>query len=349
MKVNKQYCGTTAKGDLYLISLENEKGTSVEILNYGAIIKSFKVKAADGKEVDIVLGFDNVDEYFSKEYLSNYPYFGAVIGRYANRVKGGKFKIDGKDYQIAQNQNGDCLHGGIEGFDKKVFEVIGYTALPNPTVTLRYISSDGEEHFPGNLDLYITFELNNENELSYEFKATTDAPTAVNITHHSYFNLDGGATTIGEHLLTINADNYLEQDSNYVVTGNLIPIASTAHDFRTERTINRDMDPEEGYDQSFVIANPGGLALAAKAKSKETGVQLNVFTTEPVVHLYCGKYIPEIKGKNGVKYGPFHAFCLETQVHPNAINIPSLPDTILRPGSVYSTRTVYKVSNGNQG
>ncbi|AFD09142.1 aldose epimerase family protein [Solitalea canadensis] len=346
MKITRELNGKTSDGQqLELVTLENDHKTIVKVTNLGGIITSMIFNSKNGEPVDIALGFDNSLDYLSPEYLKTDPHFGAVIGRYANRIKNAKFQIDGVEYQLAQTNGADCLHGGVEGFDKRVWEIVEIIESPELKVKMKYVSPDGEENFPGNLTVFLTIGLNNKDEISIAFDAETDKATAVNLTHHGYFNLNGGKGQIGDHLLTLNSSNYLEQDANYVTNGNLVNVKGTAHDFTSEKPINRDWDEKEGYDQSFVIDDKAdGLKFAAKASSKETGIVFEVFTTDPVVHLYCGLYIPEIEGKYGINYGRYSAFCLETQIHPNAINVPSFPNTVLRPGEKMHSETVYKLS-----
>lgn len=325
------------------IELTNTKGTYVKIFNYGAIINKFVVINKHGEKQDIVLGFDDFEGYVTEEYLRDYPYLGAVIGRYANRVKNGRFTIDGKEYQLSQDKGADCLHGGNEGFDRKVWEVL---PTIDPSVTLQYVSPDGEEHFPGNLTVQLTFKLTDDNELILDFKGTTDQATAINLTHHGYFNLSPELAPVGNHHHRMPASHYLEQDENYVVTGNLIPVEGTIHDFLGGKLISRDWDPEEGYDQTYVLDKKyGELTLASETSEEKSGLKLSVYTTEPVAHLYTAKYNAVKNGKAGVEYGPFSAFCVETQHHPNAINIPSFPGTVLRPGEMYKQTTIYKIEH----
>jgi len=321
--------------DIYLFHLINKQGTEVRVTNLGAITTAFIVPTAKGP-VNIVLGFDHVAEYVSPDYLAAYPYFGAAIGRYANRIANGKFSIDGQSYEVTCNQPPHHLHGGHEGFDKKIWQVKAYDAV-NAQLILTYKSVDGEEGFPGELNTELQINLTNENELVYTFRATTDQPTAVNLTHHDYFNLDPLSAGIDEQLVQIDADYWLAQNESFVVTGELIPVAA-AFDFRVPKPIGQDADPVKGYDQSFVINKSGGPV--ASAFSINTGLKLEVFTTAPVVHFYTGRYIPRLNGK----FGPFSGYCFETQVHPNAINIPSFPGTILRPGGTYEQQTSYRVS-----
>ncbi|NQX41463.1 aldose 1-epimerase [Pedobacter steynii] len=325
------------------IELTNTHGTYVKIFNYGAIINKFIVQNKRGEKQDIVLGFDDFEGYVSEAYLADYPYLGAVIGRYANRVKNGRFTIDGTVHQLTQAKGGDCLHGGNKGFDKQVWDVL---STIDPSVTLQYVSPDGEEHFPGNLTLQLTFKLTDDNELILDFKGSTDQATAINITHHSYFNLSPDLESVGNHHHRMPASHYLEQDDNYAVTGKLIPVEGTIHDFLGGKLISQDWDPEEGYDQSYVLDKEyGEFTLASETSEEKSGLKLSVYTTEPVVHLYTAKYTSVKHGKGGVEYHPYGAFCVETQHHPNGINIPSFPSTILRPGETYKQTTIYKIEH----
>ncbi|WP_316803465.1 aldose epimerase family protein [Pedobacter nototheniae] len=327
------------------IELTNKKGTYVKIFNYGAIINKFIVKNAQGKEQDIVLGFDTFEQYLDEKYLENNGLIGAVVGRYANRIKNGRFTIEDKTYQLAQNAGPDCLHGGITGFDKKVWDIIETSEEPNAAVTLEYESEDGEENFPGNLVVALTFELTDNDELILSYEAETDQATAINLTHHGYFNLSPNGGNLAKHKLQIFGSNYLEQDDNYSVTGKLIPVKDTALDFTQMKEIGKDWDANVGYDQTFVLDKiHGDLTLASKTISEDSGLVLSVYTTEPVAHLYTSKYLRAQNGKEGRDYIGYDAFCIETQHHPNAINIPEFPSTILKPEDLYTQTTVYKVS-----
>ncbi|MEP7372948.1 MAG: aldose epimerase family protein [Chitinophagaceae bacterium] len=346
-KNNGIFCLTHYSGeDIYLFTLRNIKGTEVSISNYGAIIMSFKVQDVNGGVNDIVLGFDKVDGYLSGEYLANYPYFGAAIGRYANRIKNGEFNVDGTKYLLKKNKITDHIHGGLNGFDKKVWQ---YHSGSEATLALKYKSMDGEEGYPGNLESTLSFELTDNNELIYEFTACTDKPTAVNLTHHSYFNLNSGYGTVNDHWVRINSSAILEQDDNFVVTGKAVPVDNTFYDFRQLKRIDEGWNADDGYDQSFILTEsrlvdiPTGLNLAAEAFSQQSKLKLEVYTNEPVVHFYTGKWIPTLNGKNGNNYGPFSGLCFETHKHPNSINIPDFPNTILRPGEVYQSKTMYRI------
>jgi len=337
-----QFCFTHPTGkDIYLYTLRNTNGTEVRITNYGAILLAYKIMMPDKSVNDIVLGLEDVHDYMTSDYVKNHPFMGAAVGRYANRIKSAKFEIDDKQFNVSNNWNGDQLHGGFAGFDKKVWDPVSFDEKCN-ILHLRYFSPDGEEGFPGNLEVNICFELNDDNDLIYEYAATCDQSTPINLTHHSYFNLNNGEGTILQHELRIHSDKILEQDDTLVTTGNYIAVDSTKYDFTEFHPIGERMNG--GYDQSFVIDNnTGHLALVAEAVSKTSGVKLQILTNEPVVHLYTGQGFPKLKGKNGVQYGPFSGFCLETHKHPNAINIPKFPNTVLRPGEKYHQKNVYKI------
>ncbi len=345
MPVDQKFCFKNNSGeDIYLFSLINKHGTKVSITNYGAIITAFIVKTKDDLFNDIVLGFDDVKDYLWENYLKNYAYLGAACGRYANRIKNGKFVLDGKDYQLTQNMGNDILHGGKEGFDKKVWEFVSLNELANPSLELKYLSNDGEEGFPGNLETIIRFELNDENELSYEFIATTDKPTAVNLTHHSYFNLNNGKGTIEDHEVKINASHILAQDEGLVCNGEFMAVANNQYDFKIFKAINTDWSKADGYDQCFIVDNKTEkLELVAEARSQRSGITLQIFSTEPAVQFYTGQGLNISNAKNGNVYKSFSGFCLETHKHPNAINIPHFPNTVLRPGEKYYQKNVYKI------
>lgn len=327
------------------VELINDKGTLVNIFNYGTIISKFIVKNAKGEPQDIVLGFENFEQYVSDAYLANYPYLGAIIGRYANRIKNGEFSIDGTSYQLAKTNGEDCLHGGQSGFDKKVWDIVATSEEPHASVTFQYFSLDGEEGFPGDLAVQLTFELTNNNELILTYQADTDEATPINLTHHSYFNLSPKLEPITKHVHQMNASNYLEQDSNFVVTGKLIPVEGTYHDFRKGKAIGENWNADEGYDQTYVLDKTyGELTLASKTSEAESGLTLSIYTTEPVAHLYTAKYLNVKNGKGNHDYKEYGAFCVETQHHPNGINIPHFPSTVLRPEEVYHQVTIYKVT-----
>lgn len=324
------------KEDISFFLLEHESGATARITNYGAIISSLVVRDRNNQLRDIVLGFDTLQEYTGSVYRSAYPYFGAVIGRYANRIKNGQFSLNGKAYQLPVNLGNDTLHGGREGFDSKVWTVEGFSEYPEPQLVLSYLSPDGEEGFPGNIKVTVTYTLN-ENGLTWKLDAITDVPAIFNPAQHTYFNLNGGTGSIETHKVKLFSMQYMEQDEALNVTGTLLTTKNTRLDFSEPRLVNLNWNSEQGYDQSFIInAYNGSLQLCAEAWSTDESLCLQVFTTEPVVHFYTGRWIPEVPGKRGVSYGPYSGLCFETQHHPNAINLKGFPDTVLNPGELLS-------------
>jgi aldose 1-epimerase len=344
MKANLIKTGHVIGGkNVYAVELINNHGTYVKIYNYGAIIGNFIVVNAHGEKQDIVLGFDDIDGYLTDDYLHKYPYLGAVIGRYANRIKGGQFTIDGKAYQVTDDRGKDSLHGGNVGFDKVVWDIL---PTIDPSLTLQYVSPDGDQGFPGNLTVQLTFKLTDFNELILDYKAHTDEATAINLTHHGYFNLAPKGGSVAKHVHHMPASYYLEQDDNFVVTGNLLPVEGTPHNFLAPKEIGQDWNPGTGYDQTYVLdKEEGELTLASETSEETSGLKLSVYTTEPVAHFYTAISLDVKNGKGGVNYGPAEAFCVETQHHPNGINIPAFPSTTLRPGETYKQTTIYKVEH----
>jgi len=339
-----QYCFTHTTGEeVYLFTLRNATGTEVCITNYGAIISSFKIKLANGEVNDIVLGFDKIEDYLGEGYLKEYPWFGAAVGRHANRIKNAEFEIDGTKYHLTKNRSNNQLHGGEAGFDRKVWKFLAQGETPHQWIELKYISKDGEEGFPGNLEVTVKFVLTEENELSYEYKATCDKATVVNLTHHGYFNLNNGKGTIEDHEVKIYGSAVLDQDKNLVATGGISPVTGTPLDFSEFVKIGEGLKKIEEYDKSFVI-DVNKDSLVAEARSAQSGLYMKIYSTEPIVHLYSGKWIPQVKGKNETIYRPLSGLCLETHIHPNAINIPHFPNTILRPGEIYHHKTSYRLT-----
>jgi aldose 1-epimerase len=327
--IQKQHTGIyIGEQEIVRIQLQHPSGDKATILNYGAVLSHWQVQTHD-----LVTGFDHIPDYWSEPYRAAYPYFGAVIGRVANRIKGGQFEIDGQVYHTPQNLGRNTLHGGKTGFDSRIWQIVAEGGSPNPFVTLRYSSPDGEEGFPGNLTTEITYTLG-QGVLNCTIQAHTDKPTPVNLAHHAYFNL--GGNDIRNHRVKLFANTFLEQDADFCPTGKLLPVVNSVYDFREYKTVSQNWDETVGYDQSFVIDNwDGHLKQAASCISEDGKISLDIFTTEPIVHLYTGRWIPEIAGKEGKKYGPYAGLCFETQVHPDAINRPEFPDIVLRPGQQY--------------
>ena len=331
--------------DVYSVTLENDRGMKVCLSNYGGLIQSIILPDKFNNYIDVVLGFDHLRDYISTDYLAHYPYFGAIIGRYANRIANARFPLNGQIVKVSPNTPPHQLHGGFSGFDKKVWDIVSVKTAPGPMATFRYVSKDGEEGFPGNLSVNITFQLNNSNELTLKIEAHTDKATAINMTHHGYFNLNGDASSIEDHIVEIPASHYLDQDVDYVSTGQLVAVDNTAHDFRKAKRIGHNWKVGEGYDQGFVLGkSPGVWGTAATAFSAQTGIKLEVSTDQPGVQFYTGKYVNVRNGKKRMHYRPFTSFCFETQQHTNAVNIPQFPNTILEPGDKYLHTVTYKFS-----
>lgn len=342
----KQLFGKTADGtavDLYTLS--NEKGMEAKITNYGGIVVSLKTPDRNGKAGDVVLGYDSLDGY-----LKSSPYFGAIVGRYGNRIAKGQFTLDGTTYKLAKNNGENHLHGGIKGFDKVVWEAKEVPNGNSAGLQLTYLSKDGEEGYPGNLSVTVLYTLTNDNGLKIEYTATTDKKTVVNLTNHSYFNLAGSGDIL-KHELMLNADKFTPVDKTLIPTGELKSVKGTPLDFTQPTAIGARIDqPDEqmkfggGYDHNFVINGAGSLALTASVYEPTSGRVMDVYTTEPGVQFYTGNFLGGMVGKNGQAYQKRTGFCLETQHFPDSPNKPSFPSTVLEPGKKYETTTIYKFS-----
>ena len=327
---------------LDLISIKNNIGTEIKISNYGCIITSLLVKDKYDKLRDIVLGFDNPEGY-----LNAPPYLGAAIGRYANRIAGSEFLLNNKTYKLHANNGKNHLHGGRKGFDK----VIWNYKIQENNLNLKYLSPDKEEGYPGNLQVDINYSLTDNNELIITFKAVSDKDTIINLTNHSYFNLNGeGSGNILDHQLKINADYYLPTDQKSIPTGELRMVRGTPFDFTQKTTVGRHIEDTDvqlqfahGYDHNFIINSSNNeLKYAATLESEESGIKMNVYTTEPGVQLYTGNFLDgTLKGKSGI-YEKQSALCLETQHYPDSPHFPDFPTTILKRGETFRSKTVYK-------
>ncbi len=350
MSIEKQPFGKTPDGtavDLY--TLTNDNGMVVKIMNYGGTVTSLIVPDRNGKMGDVVLGYDNLDGY-----LKNNPYFGSIIGRYANRIAKGRFVLNGVEYKLAQNNGENHLHGGIKGFDKVVWNAKEVKTGNGVGVELSYLSKDGEEGYPGNLSVTVTYILTNNNELKINYLATTDKDTVVNLTHHSYFNLAGaGEGDILGHELMINADKFTPVDKTLIPTGELRSVKGTPMDFTQPTAIGARINQEDeqlifgkGYDHNWVLnIVEGALTRVARVYEPKTGRVMEVFTTEPGMQFYSGNFLDgTITGKGGKVYYQRYGFCLETQHFPDSPNKPQFPSTVLKPGQTYRTTTVYQFS-----
>ena len=337
-----------------IYTLRNSRGAEARIMTYGGIVQSLKVPDRDGKFADVVLGFDSLDGYTKDSYVKSCPFFGALIGRYGNRIAGGKFTLEGNTYMLETNNNGNTLHGGSKGFDKVVWTAKPVESPYGPSLVLTYISKDGEEGFPGDLVVSAVYSLTDDNGLKLEFSATTDKPTVVNLTHHSYFNLAGqGNGDILSHKVYINADQTTPVNSLLIPTGELKSVEGTPFDFRTATAIGaRINDPDTilqygpGYDHNWVINKPlGAYGLLARVEEPNSGRVLEVYSDQPAVQFYTGNFLDgTLVGKGGAVYQRRTAFCLEPQHYPDSPNEPSFPSTELKPGEAYHTIILYKFS-----
>lgn len=350
MKTEKQAFGKLPDGtpvDLY--TLTNANGVEMKVITYGGIVTSLKTPDRNGKLEDVVLGYDNLQGYLDKT-----PFFGALIGRYGNRIGGAQFKLNGKTYQLEKNDGDNTLHGGSKGFDKVVWTAKPLKVATGAALELTYLSKDGEEGFPGNLSVRVVYTLTNRNEFKVSYSATTDKTTVANLTQHSYFNLAGGsaANNLG-HEVYLNAARFTPVAKGLIPTGELRPVKDTPMDFTKPMTIGARIDDAYdqlqlagGYDHNWVLNKKGaGLGLAARVSEPTSGRVMEVWTTEPGIQFYAGNFLDgTITGKDGKVYVKRYGFCLETQHYPDSPNKPSFPSTTLKPGQKYTTTTVYRFS-----
>jgi aldose 1-epimerase len=348
--MTKQAFGKTTDGtEVFLYTLRNTNGMEARITNYGGIVVSLMVKDRNGKSGDVVLGYDSLSSY-----IKDTPYFGALIGRYGNRIGKGEFHLGEVKYTLAVNNGANHLHGGLRGFDKVVWSVDEKASFSGETLVLTYVSKDGEEGYPGNLTVRIVYSVTSNNELKIDYSASTDKATVVNLTHHSYFNLAGaGNGPVLDHELFIDAARFTPVDSGLIPTGELRSVVGTPMDFTTQTAIGaRINDSYEqlqkggGYDHNWVLNKPfGSQGLAARAYEKTSGRVMEVLTTEPGLQFYSGNFLNGTNvGKGGVKYQHRSGFCLETQHYPDSPNKPDFPTTVLEPGNNYTSTTIYRFS-----
>ena len=349
MTITKTAFGATSAGEsVELFTLSNTKGMQVKVSTYGAIVVSIVVPDKAGKAGDVVLGFDSLSGY-----LKEHPYFGAIVGRYGNRIAKGQFTLDGKLYKLAVNNGANALHGGLRGFDKAVWRAKEMSTSDGVRLDLVYTSKDGEEGYPGTLTTTVSYTLLNErNELKIDYEAVTDKPTVVNLTNHSYFNLAGqGAGNILNHSVTIFGSRFTPVDAGLIPTGELKQVEGTPFDFRTAHTIGERIEAKDaqivagkGYDHNWVLDKPvGELGLAARVTEASSGRVMEVYTTEPGLQFYTGNFLDgTLTGKGGKVYGHRAAFCMETQHYPDSPNQPSFPSTRLGPAERYRSTTSYR-------
>lgn len=347
--VSKAEFGRTSEGMAHLYTLKNANGVELKITNYGGVITSVSAPDREGEFADVVLGFDRLSKY-----RDEHPYFGALIGRYGNRIAEGQFAIDGNTYHLPRNNGPNTLHGGESGFDKRLWEAEEVRLDQAAGLDLTRVSEDGEQGFPGNLNVKVRYLLNNDNEIVIQYEATTDQPTVCNLTNHSYFNLKGaGNGDILDHELMINADRFTPINETLIPTGELRPVEGTPFDFRDPTPIgkrikaeNQQLEYAGGYDHNFVLQrDEEGMVLAASVLEPNSGRFLEVLTTEPGLQFYSGNFLDGSNvGKGGKVYEFRNGFCLETQHFPDSPNQEDFPSTVLRPGEVYETRTIYRFS-----
>ncbi|HVG37999.1 MAG TPA: aldose epimerase family protein [Pyrinomonadaceae bacterium] len=351
MPIKKESFGKTADGEAVdIYTLTNARNIEARIMTYGGIVVSLKTPDRNGKVEDVVLGFDNLDGY-----LKGHPFFGALVGRYANRIAKGRFTLNGVEYKLAQNNNGNSLHGGERGFDKRVWTAKEVGGAEGPGLELTYVSKDGEEGYPGTLTSVVTYRLTDNDELRISYAATTDKDTVLNLTNHSYFNLAGPAGgDILKHELMLNADRFTPVDAGLIPTGELKSVKGTPFDFTQPTAIGARINGTDqqlvlgkGYDHNFVLnrSDDTSLVLAARATEPTSGRVLEVSTTQPGVQFYTGNFLDgKVVGKAGKSYQYRYGFCLETQHYPDSPNKPEFPSVVLKPGQQYKQTTVFKFS-----
>jgi aldose 1-epimerase len=345
MSVKKSAFGKLPDGrEVEQYTLDNGRGLTARIITYGAILRSLTVPDRNGKPGEVTLGFDSLDPY-----VAGHPFFGATCGRVANRIAKGRFTIDGNEYRLATNNGPNHLHGGVKGFDKALWKA---AALERGAgVKLMHLSPDGDEGYPGKLSITVVYSLTDDNELKIEYTAVTDKATPINLTNHTYWNLaDGGKSDVLEHVLTLNADRFLPVDANLIPTGELKNVRGTPMDFTRPTAIGSriaDVPGEpNGYDHCYVLnqKSTGELTLAARVSEPTTGRVMEIHTTEPAIQLYTGNFLDGTIQSRGAVYKQHHAFCLEAEHYPDAINQPQFPSTLLKPGQTYRQTTIHKFS-----
>ena len=348
--MTKRSFGKTPDGtESFLYTLGNKNGMEARITNYGGIVVSLMVRDRNGNLADIVLGYDSL-----ARYVKDTPYFGALIGRYGNRIGKGEFQLGGAKYTLAKNNGPNHLHGGLKGFDKVVWNVDEKASIPGESLVLTYLSKDGEEGYPGNLTVRVVYAVTSNNELRIDYSASTDKATVVNLTHHSYFNLAGeGNGSILDHELFIDAARFTPVDTTLIPTGELRNVVGTPMDFTTQTAIGarindnyEQLQKGGGYDHNWVLNKPiGSMGLAARVYDKASGRVMEVLTTEPGMQFYSGNFLNgTLVGISGVKYQHRYGFCLETQHFPDSPNKSEFPTTVLEPGKPYTSTTVYRFS-----
>lgn len=348
--ITRKPFGKTKDGkEVLCFALTNANGIEMQVINYGCIVTSLKTPDRNGNMEDVVLGFETLEQYVAES-----PFFGALIGRYGNRIANGAFTLDGVTYSLAVNNGPNHLHGGIKSFDKVVWDVKEINSTDGPSLEFQYVSQDGEEGYPGTLHVKVQYTLTNKNEFKINIEATTDKKTVINLCQHSYFNLSGNCKRdILDHEVYLNANRFVAVDETCIPTGELREVSMTPFDFIKPTRVGERIDDDDeqlrngiGYDHTFVFNEDvkDNNTLAASLYSSDSGRLLEVFTTEPGVQFYSGNHLKGYKGKQGAVYHKRYGLCLETQHFPDSPNQPEFPSVVLNPGDVYKTQTVYKFS-----
>ncbi|MBN2520600.1 MAG: galactose mutarotase [Bacteroidales bacterium] len=342
MEIKKSVFGKFPCGkEIFAFEITTDSGLYAKAINYGATVTELKVPDKEGKIDDIVLGFDKL-----KKYMGNHPFFGAAIGRYGNRIGGAKFTINGQEYKLTPNEKNNTLHGG-KGFHRAVWDAEEVKNDSGAGIKFSYLSKHLEDGFPGNLKVEVTYLFTNQNEFKINYQAETDQPTHVNLTQHSYFNLNACKDYIFDHEIMIDADQVTELNNEQIPTGKMLDIKGTPFDLTELKPLGTQIKKlsDKGFDHNYVLNKKDvEMALVAKVIERKTGRMIEVFTNEPGIQLYTGNYIGKIKGKNRIKYKDFYGLCLETQHFPDSPNKPEFPSTLLKPGEKYESQTIYKFS-----
>lgn len=353
MDIQQEPFGTFDSQPVELYTLSNDNGMTMKVTTYGGTVTSLTVPGRDGNAEDIVCGFDTLDGYLSETYKTNSPYFGCLVGRYAARIKDGKFSVDGADHQVATNDGPNHLHGGVQGFDKRVWKVKSTNKSDDAvSLTLSLASADGEENFPGNVDVDVEYILNNDNEFRIRYHATTDKTTPMSLTNHTYFNLNAFRDKVLDHVLQLNSDRLLVPDETNVPVGEEAEVAGTVADFNSPKRIGDAFEELPmgfehfySFDMNHGTTDSNQPAKVAEVADPASGRKMEVLSTEPGTLLYTGRYTSdELKRESGAQFGQFRAFCIETSKFPNGPNLENSPRSVLRPGEVYDETTVYRFS-----
>jgi len=345
MKITRKPFGETKDGKkVELFTLSNNNQVSITLMNYGGTVTSVNMPDKNGKVENVICGFDKLDAYTSDKFKADCPYFGAIIGRYGNRIAKGLYKIDGKEYHGAINNGENHLHGGIKGFDKKVWKAETFENKDQVGVNLSCFSPDGEEGYPGNLNVSVRYTLDSKNCFTLHYEADTDKTTVINMTNHTYFNLTGGKKKIFDHELEMPSGKKYTETIDLIPTGKILPVKDTAYDFTSKKKIGKDLPSPDGYDTNFVLDHPKDtLSLATILSESESGRCIKVYTTQPGIQIYSGYYNPEFTIDGVTKFGKYSGVAMETQHFPDSPNHPEFPTTLLKPGEKYSQTTQWKI------